>query len=112
MPAEAVWSPTAVGDIDDIWNWIATEHEEPVAADKTINAIIDKMEAAATFPLAAASPDTACRIRSDWRFVEVRGCLAFFRVKDGRMHVDRILSGKSGCLRNLFGTESGADHYR
>lgn len=64
------------------------------------------------FPLASASPDTVCLIHSDWRFIEARGYLAFFRVGDNRVYVDRVLSGKSGYLRSLFGVERGTSYYQ
>lgn len=36
MPAEVVWSPMAVADMDTIWDWIAVENDEPLAADRTV----------------------------------------------------------------------------
>ena len=36
MPAEAVWSPVAVADLDTIWKWVAVENGEPAAAERTI----------------------------------------------------------------------------
>ena len=33
MPAEVVWSPVAVADLDDIWEWIAVENGEPTAQE-------------------------------------------------------------------------------
>ncbi|MDO4807864.1 MAG: type II toxin-antitoxin system RelE/ParE family toxin [Coriobacteriales bacterium] len=112
MAAEVVWSPLAHRDLDDIWEWIAIENEEPRAADRTIEAIFDRMDGLAVFPLAAPSLDSICRIRSDWRFVEERGYLAFFRVGDGRVYVDRVLSGKSDYLRKLIGIDNCIDYYR
>lgn len=111
MPAEVVWSPMAVTDLDAIWEWIAIENGEPSSADRTVNAIVDRMDEVAGFPLASASLDSVCRIRSDWRFVSERGYLAFFRVGDGRVYVDRVLSGKSDYLRKLFGVEDGTRYY-
>ncbi|MBR3316391.1 MAG: type II toxin-antitoxin system RelE/ParE family toxin [Atopobiaceae bacterium] len=67
MPAEAVWSPMAVADLDAIWEWIAVENGEPSSADRTVGAIVDRMDEVATFPLASAPLDSVCRIRSDWR---------------------------------------------
>ncbi|MDO4539416.1 MAG: hypothetical protein Q4B54_14720 [Coriobacteriales bacterium] len=48
--------------------------------------------------------DAICRIRSDWRFVEERGYLIFFRVNDSRLYVDRV-------LRKLFGVADGSTYY-
>ena len=95
MPAEAVWSPVAVADLDTIWKWIAVENGEPAAAERTIAAILDRVDGITDFPLATTPLDSRCRIRSDWRFVEVRGYLAFIRVERNHVFVDRVLSGKS-----------------
>lgn len=111
MAAEVAWSPLARRDLDGIWEWIAVENEEPAAANRTIEAILDRIEGLAVFPLAAPSLDSICRIRSDWRFVEERGYLAFFRVGDGRIYVDRVLSGKSDYLRRLLGVEDSMGYY-
>lgn len=111
MPAEAVWSPVAVADLDTIWKWIAVESGEPAAAERTITAILDRVDGIADFPLATTPLDSRYRIRSDWRFVEVRGYLAFIRVERNHVFVDRVLSGKSDYLRTLFELEDGTAFY-
>lgn len=47
MPAEVVWSPVAVDDLDAIREWIADENDEPTAADRTITAMLDRVEGVA-----------------------------------------------------------------
>ena len=112
MSAEVVWSPLAVSDLDTIWDWIAVENGEPSAADKVIMAILDRVDGIVDFPYATAPLDTVCSIRSDWRFVEAHGYLAFFRVDDNHVYVDHVLSGKSDYLRKLFGVNDGRSYYR
>lgn len=112
MAAEVAWSPLALRDLDDIWDWIAVENDEPDAADRTVVAILDRVDGLAAFPLSAPSLDSVCRIRSNWRFVEERGYLAFFRVSGGRIYVDRVPSGKSDYLRKLLGVDDGMGYYR
>ena len=111
MPAEVAWSPVAVADLDAIWEWIAVENGEPSTAERTIAAILDRVDGVADFPLATTPLDSRCRIRSDWRFVEEKGYLAFIRVDKGRLFVDRVLSGKSDYLRKLFDLEDGMSFY-
>ena len=111
MPAEVVWSPVAVDDLDAIWEWIAVENNEPTAAERTITAILDRVDGVADFPLATTPLDSRCRIRSSWRFVEERGYLVFIRVERDRVYVDRVLSGKSDFLRKLFDVEDGTTFY-
>ena len=111
MPSEVVCSPLAVADLDATWEWLAIDNDEPSAADRTVKAILDRMDAVATFPLASTPLDSVCQIRSDWRFVSERGYLVFFRVTERRVFVDRVLSGKSDYLRKLFGVEDGTSSY-
>ena len=111
MPAEVVWSPVAVDDLDAIREWIAVENNEPTAAERTITAILDRVDGVADFPLATTPLDSRCRIRSSWRFVEERGYLVFIRVERDRVYVDRVLNGKSDFLRKLFDVEDGTTFY-
>lgn len=111
MPAEIVWSPAAVADLDAIWEWIAVENGDATSAERTVSAIFDRVDDIADFPLATTPLDSRCRIRSAWRFVEAGGYLAFFRVGDGRVYVDRVLSGKSDYLSKLFDMDDGVSYY-
>lgn len=111
MPNDVVWSPIAVADLDAAWEWLAIENDEPTAADKTVEAILNRMDVVAAFPLASAPLGSVCQIRSDWRFVSERGYLISFRVTERRIYVDRVLSGKSDYLRKLFGVEDGTRFY-
>ena len=112
MAVEVVYSPEAWQDLDNIWEWIAIEHEEPSAAERTVSAILDRVDSVATFPFSAPALNSTCLIRSDWHFVEVKGYLVLFRVANERLYVDRVLSGKSDYLRKLFGVDDGTEFYR
>lgn len=112
LALEVVYSTEALRDLDAIWDWIATEHEEPSAAEHVVNGILDRIDELAEFPFLAPSLDSRCAIRSDWRFVEKHGYLAFYRVSGSRVFVDRILSGKSDYARKLFGVDDGVDFCR
>lgn len=111
MSYEVMWSPAAVRDLDVVWEWIAVENGEPAAAERTIAAIIGRIESIVNYPLASTPLDYRCRIHSEWRFVEERGYLAFFRVGNSCIYVDRVLSGRSDYLRKLFGVDDGTTLY-
>lgn len=112
MAIEVVYSPEAMQDLDNIWEWIAIEHEEPGAAERTVSAILNRVDNVSAFPYSTPALNSTCLIRSDWRFVEVKGYLVLFRVANERLYVDRILSGKSDYLRKLFGVDDGTEFYR
>lgn len=112
MAVDILYSPEALRDLDAIWDWIAIENGELRAAERTVTDIFDRVDRLADFPLSSTPLDARCGIRSDWRFVESHGHLAFVRLAENRLHVDRVLSGKSDYLRRLFGVEDGRQHYR
>ena len=55
MSSDVVWSPLAVADLDAAWEWLAIENDEPAAADKMVEAILNRMDVVAAFPLASHS---------------------------------------------------------
>ena len=112
MAVEVLYSPAALRDLDAIWEWVAIENEEPDGAERVVSDILDRIEGLAKFPLTSTPLDARCSIKSDWRFVACRGYLAFVRLVDNRLYVDRVLSGKSDYLRRLLGVDDGRSYYR
>jgi len=101
--ADLKYSPEALKDLDEIWEYINSDLCNPDAADHTINAILDKTEALRQFPYIGSPLDTISRIHSDYRFVSANNFLAFYRVQDEEVYIDRILYGRRDCLRILLG---------
>ena len=112
MSVSIVYSHESRRDLDRIWEWIAIENEEPGAASKTVESILNRIDGLAEFPLSTPALNSICRIHSDWRLVQVKGYLAFFRIVDGTLYVDRVLSAKSDYLKTLFNLDDGIDAYR
>ena len=103
--AELKYSPEALRDLDEIWKYIHSDLCNPDAADNTVNTILDKTEALRDFPYSGTPLDVISRIHSDYRFVTANSFLAFYRVYDGIVYVDRVLYERRDCLRVLFGTK-------
>ena len=66
---------------------------------------MDKTEALRDFPYSGTPLDVISRIHSDYRFVTANSFLAFYRVHDGVVYIDRVLYERRDCLRVLFGTK-------
>lgn len=49
--ADLKYSPEALKDLDDIWEYIRSELSNPDAADNSVNAILDRAETLREFPL-------------------------------------------------------------
>lgn len=85
------YSALAQRDLDEIFDYIATELENPSSAAGTVNAILDAAESLEDFPF-TGSPVKGLPFTSDeYRFTSARNYLIFYRVSDSRIFVDRIL---------------------
>ena len=102
--AELKYSPEALKDLDEIWEYINTELCNPDAADNTVNAILDRTETLREYPYSGTPLDVLSRIRSDYRFVPANHFLAFYRVQNDIVFIDRVLYERRDCLRILLGS--------
>ena len=100
--ADLKYSPEALKDLDDIWEYIHSELNNPDAADHTVNAIRDRAETLRECPYRGAPLDAISRIHSDYRFVTAGNYLAFYRVREGTVYIDRVLYARRDCLRILL----------
>lgn len=85
------YSPLAQQDLDDIFNYIATELRNPASAVGTVNAILDKAESLEDFPFTGSPVKGLPFTTEEYRFTNARNYLIFYRVTDSRIFVDRIL---------------------
>ena len=85
------YSPLARRDLDEIFDYIAYELENPSAAAETVNAVLDAAESLEGFPY-IGSPVKGLPFSADeYRFLGARNYLIFYRVADTRIFIDRIL---------------------
>ena len=101
--ADLKYSPEALKDLDDIWEYIRSELSNPDAANNTVNVILDRAESLQEFPYSGAPLDVISRIHSDYRFVTAGNYLVFYRVREGTVYVDRVLYERRDCLRIRLG---------
>lgn len=100
--ADLKYSPEALKDLDDIWEYIHSELSNPEAADHTVNAILDRAETLREFPCSGAPLGAISRIHSDYRFVTAGNYLAFYRIREETVYIDRVLYARRDCLRILL----------
>lgn len=108
MLHEVVYAPLALQDLDSIWDYIETELVSPKAAANTVQGILDAVAHLATFPLMGTSLEGRGIRGSSYRFISSGNYLAFYRVAESTVYVDRILYAKSDYLRTLLGNEPEA----
>ena len=103
------YSKEALRDLDDIWDHIAQELQNPSAAKRVVDRIMDAVDQLKTFPL-MGSPLAAVTVESgDHRFLVSGSYMIFYRPHGSDVYVDRVLYGRRDYLRILFGDISGEE---
>lgn len=96
------FSPTALNDLDEIYDYTANALKNPDAADNTINKILDKTD------LIADNPEMGTRLFFDndlfsgYRYLVSDNYLAFYRISADSVFVDRVIYGKRDFMKLLF----------
>ncbi|MGI6404034.1 MAG: type II toxin-antitoxin system RelE/ParE family toxin [Oscillospiraceae bacterium] len=90
-------------DLDEIWDYIATELQNPPAAVRIVNAIMDSVDQLIDFAEMGAPLSSIANVESDYRFLVHGNYLTFYRVQGDEVYVDRVLYGRRDYLRILFG---------
>lgn len=103
MKHKILYSKESRRDLDEIWNYIASELQNPAAAERIVNNIMDAVDRLVDFAEAGASLDSVANVESDYRFLVTGNYLTFYRVYENEVFVDRVLYGRRDYLRILFG---------
>ena len=96
------YSPQALDDLEEIWSYIHDELCNPSAARNTIDGILKAVERLKVFSGAGAVLSFSDGINSGYRFVMYGDYLAFYRVMESDVFVDRIIYGKRDYMSILF----------
>ncbi len=92
--------------MDEIWDYIALDLQNPPAAQRVIDGILDVVDLLATFAEGGALLSSITDVETDYRFLVSGHYLVFYRVGNGDVYVDRVLYGRRDYLRLLFGDTS------
>ena len=99
---EIEYSPVALMDIEQIGDYIEREYMNPIAAYNTVNKIQDSIDNLMVFPLMGVALSPIVNIITDYRFLVCGDYLAFYRVNEDIVYIDRVLHGKRDYLAILF----------
>ena len=97
------YSGAAIIDLEQIGDYIAQQLKNPQAALNTVNKIQDAIDKLANFPLIGAPLSSIYEINTDYRFLVCGNYLAFYRLLESEVLIDRILYGRRDYLVILFG---------
>ena len=103
MKNKIYYSPEARQDLDKIWEHIASELQNPSAAEKTINHILHAVSQLEDFAEIGALLSSIADVEGDYRVLVTGKYLTIYRVQRKEVYVDRILYGQRDYLRILFG---------
>ena len=97
----ALWSPEALADIDGIWNYYA-QAANTVTADRIIRAIGKSVSVVQEHPYAGRA---RAEINPDLRSIAASPHVIFYRVRNDRPQIVRVLDGRQD-IDEIFSGDS------
>lgn len=97
------YSPRALQDMDDIWDYIALELKNPTAAQRTVDRIMNDVARLKNGAFLGAPLSSITSLNSDFRYVVSGNYMTFYRVDGNRIEVVRVLYGRRNYPELLFG---------
>lgn len=103
MQSKIAYSPRALKDLDEIWDYIEVELCNLSAAQNIVNGIMDKVDGIAAFPESGAKLEFEKGLDSGYRYVVFKNYLAFYCLRPNNVvYVDRVIYGGRDYMRLLF----------
>lgn len=109
MGSSISYSKAALCDLDNIWNHIAHELQNPSAAKRVVDKIMDAVDQLKVFPEMGPLLSAIAGENTGYRFLVSGSYMVFYRLHGKNVYVDRILYGRRDYLRILFGTIPNED---
>jgi addiction module RelE/StbE family toxin len=103
MKFHVKFSPEALHDLDEIYDYIANVLKNPDAADSAITKILGKTDLLSDNPEMGARLFFGDDLFSGYRYVISDNYLAFYRVSSDSVYIDRVIYGKRDYMKILFG---------
>ncbi len=95
------YSRKALSDLDRIWEEVFAASQDYEITEKYIDSLLDKIEAKADYP--QSGPPLYYEDRfTGYYFVVFKLYMAFYRLDNSTLYVDRVLFGKSDYMRVIF----------
>ncbi|WP_434309374.1 type II toxin-antitoxin system RelE/ParE family toxin [Hominifimenecus sp. rT4P-3] len=91
------YSPEAQNDLDEIWAYISFELCNPLAAESTVNKIMDTVDKLEDFSEIGVSLSSITDIESDYRFLTSANYVIFYRA-NGQDYTLTVFSMADGII--------------
>lgn len=102
MKNKLYYSPEALKDLDEIWEYISLETCNLKAADRTIGQITAAVDRLEDFAQIGTLLSAVTEIEGEYRFLVAGKYLVFYREENHKVFIDRVLHSKRNYLRVLF----------
>lgn len=96
------YSPEALNDLDEAWEYIMMDLGNPDAAENVVNRIMDTIDRLVDFAELGALLSSVTDVETDYRFLLSENYMIFYRLEETDVYIDRILYGKRDYLRILL----------
>lgn len=96
------YSPKAMKDLDNIFDYIASELKEPVVAGNMVNGILEQHDKLKEFSGIGAIYKLPDGAETVYRYLVHKDYLSFYRVENNTIFIDRVLNGRMDYINILF----------
>lgn len=95
------YSPTAIRDLDRVWAEVCEASAEPETASRYVDDLMNRIAEKREFPK-SGSPLYYEGSFTGYYFVVFKAYMAFYRVRNDCIFVDRVVFGRSDYMRTIF----------
>lgn len=88
MCNKILYSPLALKDLDEIWDYITNELMNPSAAENTVNGIMNMIDGLNSFPETGSKLLFDNGLDSGYRFIIFKNYMAFYHIRVELIYVD------------------------
>ena len=103
MPNTIHYSPEALADMDDTYDYIRFELQNPIAAKNTIDGIRNAIQNLKTLDNIGVKVFLPNGLETAYRFIHFKKYLIFYRQIEHDVFIDRIMHESRDYIRILFG---------
>ena len=102
MAYKIVYSPAALNDLDEIFEYIENELFNRSGAGNTVSKILSSINKLQEFPDIGAKLRQIINVNNEYRYLITGNYLTFYRHTDDTVYIDRIIYSRRDYMRILF----------
>ena len=102
MKNKIYYSPEALNDLDEIWEYITEVLCNVTAANNVVDRILKKIDLLEEFSKVGSNLTSLVVIENDYRFLISGNYLIFYRAEEDGVYIDRIFYGRRNYIKILF----------